>query len=50
MIKSIAEIQKRMMKWTSIVQPVLFKSVDDIKKRLSTITVPHVTGVSKNEK
>ncbi len=50
MNKSILEIQERMMGWASVVQPVLFKSINETKRRLAAINVPCLTGLSKNEK
>ena len=50
MNKSILEIQERMRVWASVVQPVLFKSINETKRRLAAINVPCLTGGSKNEK
>ena len=44
MNKSILEIQKRMRVWASVVQPVLFKSINETKRRLAAINVPCLTG------
>ena len=49
MNKSILEIHERMRVWVSVVQPVLFKSINETKRRLAAINVPCLTGVSKNE-
>lgn len=50
MNKSILEIQERMRGWASVVQPVLFKSINETKRRLAAINVPCLTGCRKNEK